>query len=204
MQRLFQSLNSCLFPFHLSALLKRGLTVGHTCLMKEMEHVVAVTTCNTSDQLSWPCRLRHTVQRAYILYRQNSTLNGTHSHSPNNPNQNYHLSLPVFNSICILLIGCRLIPGSQAAQPGMRLEIGWSLAWCTATPLSVGYLIQLRPWIANQHCRNSISLPVKGWIPAIWFVKQSDIHVITVRHSSLHLRVCLISNKQEVHLCLEL
>jgi len=28
---------------------------GHTCSMKEMEHVVAVMACDMSGQLSWPC-----------------------------------------------------------------------------------------------------------------------------------------------------
>ena len=38
MQRLFiLSLNGCPFPIHLSASLKCGLTVGHTCSMNETE-----------------------------------------------------------------------------------------------------------------------------------------------------------------------
>ena len=37
------------FPLPLSVLLKHGLTIEHICLMKEMEHIVAVMACVWSD-----------------------------------------------------------------------------------------------------------------------------------------------------------
>jgi len=42
------------FLLDLSASLKHGLTAGHICSIKEMEHVVAVTARDTSDQPRQP------------------------------------------------------------------------------------------------------------------------------------------------------
>ena len=64
------SLSGSPFPLPLLESLKRGLTVGHTCLMEEMEWLrtkapmVAVTPCNTTEPAAQPAQLYCTLMHA--------------------------------------------------------------------------------------------------------------------------------------------
>ena len=85
MQQLLHPESQVVVPssLHLSPSLKRGLTIGHSFSMKEMEwgRTIGVrggsTVHNMSDHLSRP---RRTVGRTYLLYRQNTTLNTLINH----------------------------------------------------------------------------------------------------------------------------
>ena len=66
------------FPLHHSVSLECGFIVGHSCLLKETEHVMAVTACDTSDQLSQLCSNTCTIQAKLDIEHIYIEVMGTH------------------------------------------------------------------------------------------------------------------------------
>ena len=86
-----------------SVLLKHALIIEHTYSIKEMEYMVAVLACVTSDQLGQPywlqCMVGHTyvrpcVYRADKLKVECTSLCGARSCSPNNMFNMHHVLWP--------------------------------------------------------------------------------------------------------------